>query len=111
MIKPDLKEAAITKVPRSALAEETKRRSAASLCGNLYALMVAEHAELDELLTKAACETVQAARKLTSASENGCSGTFESRKEFSFQWQNVSGERPCRLRHGCAWITVRSQRC
>lgn len=57
MMKPDSKEAVITKVPHSALAEETKRRSAASLRGDLYALMVAEHTELDELLAKAAGES------------------------------------------------------
>jgi Hemerythrin HHE cation binding domain len=39
---------------RSTLVEETKPKSAASVRGNLYALMAAEHAQLDDLLEMAA---------------------------------------------------------
>lgn len=45
------------KAPRLTLAEETQTQSVAPRRGDLYALMAAEHAQLDELLGKAAGES------------------------------------------------------
>jgi hypothetical protein len=60
------------KTRRLTLVEDAKPRSILPRRCDLYALMAAEHAHLDELLRNAAERGEQSTGKLTNASENGC---------------------------------------